>query len=83
MRDYLAGFVFGATLTAGIVFGSMASTADTTQGNFTPNVKIDSSRVEVIQQCGDPYRGIPASDRIEEDDPRWDCHTHGNGNCGE
>lgn len=79
MRDYLAGFVFGATLTAGIVFGSMASTADTTQGNFVPSVKIDASRVTVTMECGDPNWG----QRIEEDDPEWNCEIHGNGQCGE
>jgi hypothetical protein len=30
------------------------------------------------------YRdGIADSQRIEEDDPRWDCHTMGNRICGD
>lgn len=29
-----------------------------------------------------PTTVVHPSDRIEEDDPRWDCVTMGNGQCG-
>ncbi|WIC88979.1 hypothetical protein SEA_SHAGRAT_112 [Rhodococcus phage Shagrat] len=75
MRDYLAGFVFGATAVAGIVFGGFTADATPeTYGNFNPSVSIDANRVSVTRECQIP---------IYEDDPIWDCRTNGNGICGE
>lgn len=70
-----------AAFTIGALFATVLAERDANEQTNALRQEASDLRVDIEINYQDGYRH-GRSERIQEDDPRWDCQTMGNRVCG-